>query len=78
MKYNFILLLYLNIFCLFQSENNNDCYINKKDFSIKDAIFMIRNREDNLNLIYKNDFSFIDKKTNLKPMFKIIRDKKKK
>ena len=76
MKYNFILLLYLNILCLFQSENNNDSYINKKDFSIKDAIFMIRNREDNLNLIYKNDFSFIDKKTNLKPMFKIIRDKK--
>jgi hypothetical protein len=76
MKYNFIFLLYLNIFCLFQSENNNDSYINKKDFSIKDAIFMIRNREDNLNLIYKNDFSFIDKKTNLKPMFKIIRDKK--
>ena len=76
MKYNFILLLYLNIFCLFQSENNNDSYINKKDFSIKDAIFMIRNREDNLNLIYKNNFSFIDKRTNLKPMFKIIRDKK--
>jgi len=78
-KYNFILLLYLNLFYLSLSEYNNDSYINRQDFAIKEAVYIIKDREDNLNLRYDRYFTFIkNPKINYQPNFITIKDKNEK
>ena len=75
MKYKLILILYLNILCLCQLPKDDSSYINNKDFSIKEAIYIIRNRKGNVNLEYE-DLRFTNTKNRLKQNFEIIKDKK--
>ena len=78
MTYKLIILLYLKLFCLCQPPNDKSSYINNDDFSIKEALYVIRNRKGNVNLEYKTNFEFKNTKFNLKQNFEIIIDKRNK
>ena len=67
------LLIYIILFCSCQKIE----YINQKDFSIKNAIYIIRNREGNVNLEYNPEIKFMDTKINLKQNFELIQEKNK-
>ena len=66
----FILIL---IFCSCQQTG----YINQKDFTIKNAVYIIRNREGNVNLEFNNEIKFINTRKNLKQNFELIPEKNK-
>ena len=66
----FILIL---IFCSCQQTG----YINQKDFTIKNAVYIIRNREGNVNLEFNNKIKFINTRKNLKQNFELIPEKNK-
>ena len=74
MTYKFLLILSLKIFCSCQLADNNSSYINKQDFSIKNAVYIIRNREGNVNLENGEKLEFTNTKSNLKKNFELIRN----
>ena len=73
MNIKYYLLIYIILFCSCQKIE----YINQKDFSIKNAIYIIRNREGNVNLEYNPEIKFMDTKINLKQNFELIQEKNK-
>ena len=74
MTYKFLLILSLKIFCSCQLADNNSSYINKQDFSIKNAVYIIRNREGNVNLENGEKLEFTNTKSNLKKNFELIKN----
>ena len=52
-------------------------YINQKDFSIKNAIYILRSREGSANLEFTPEIKFMNSKINLKQNFEIIQEKNK-
>ena len=74
MTYKFLLILCLKIFCSCQLADNNSSYINKQDFSIKNAVYIIRNREGNVNLENGEKLEFTNTKSNLKKNFELIKN----
>ena len=77
LKYKLFLIFCLKIICICQLTDKNSYYINGKDFEIKNAVYIIRNREGNVNLENINKIEFINTKSNLKKNFLIIKDNKK-
>ena len=77
MKYKFILILCLEIFSLSQYIDNNSSYINRQDFSIKNAIYIIRNKNGNVNLEFYPNIEFTNTKSDLKQYFELIKHKSK-
>ena len=77
MKYKFILILCLEIFSLSQYIDNNSSYINQKDFFIKNAIYIIRNKNGNVNLEFYPNIEFTNTKSDLKQHFELIKHKSK-
>ena len=77
-KLYLFVLFRLFILCFGNQTNiTNISYINNGDFSIHNAIYIIRNREGNLNLDVKFSPKFInDIRRPLKANFEIIKDKK--
>ena len=73
MIYRFRLLIYLILFCSCQQTG----YINQKDFAIKNAVYIIRNREGNANLEFNQEIKFINTGKNLKQNFELIPEKNK-
>ena len=74
MKLFFYLFLFSKIYILCQNISNIS-YINNNETSINDAVYIIRNREGDLNLEFTNDFNFINNnKISLKPNFSINKD----
>ena len=73
-KLKLFILLGLKLICLSQLADNNSCYINKLDFSIKNAVYIIRNREGNVNLDNNKKIEFINKQPNLKKNFELIKN----
>ena len=73
--YKFLIILCLIIFCSNQQIDYNSSYINQHDFSLKNAIYIIRNREGNVNLEYSPNIEFANTKANLKQNFEIIQEK---
>ena len=67
------LLIYIILFCSCQKIE----YINQKDFSIKNAIYIIRNREGNVNLEYNPEIKFMETNDNFKQNFELIQEKNK-
>jgi len=72
--YKIFIILCLKIFCFCQSTYNNYSYINQQDFSIKDAVYIIRNREGNVNLETNTQIEFTNTKFNLKKNFELIKE----
>ena len=72
--YKIFIILCLKIFCFCQSAYNNYSYINQQDFSIKDAVYIIRNREGNVNLETNTQIEFTNTKFNLKKNFELIKE----
>lgn len=60
------------IFCSCQQTG----YISQKDFAIKNAVYIIRNREGNANLEFNQEIKFINTGKNLKQNFELIPEKK--
>ena len=73
-KLKLFILLGLKLICLSQLADNNSCYINKLDFSIKNAVYIIRNREGNVNLENNYRIEFINSKSSLKKNFELIKN----
>ena len=73
-EYKIFIILCLKIFCFCQSAYNNYSYINQQDFSIKDAVYIIRNREGNVNLETNTQIEFTNTKFNLKKNFELIKE----
>ena len=74
-KYNFFLIFCLKIICLCQIGEKNSSYINEQDFTIKNAVYIIRNREGNMNLENNNYPEFKNSKLSLKKNFELIKNK---
>ena len=73
-KLYILLLIKIYIICLNQTDLS---YINNQDISIKNAVYIIRNRDGSLNLDYKSKTSFINnEKIALKQNFEIKKDTK--
>ena len=73
---NVYLFVLFRIFILCFGNQTNISYINRDDFSIQNAIYIIRNREGNLNLDIRFYPKFInDIRIPLKANFEIIKDK---
>ena len=73
MIYRFRLLIYLILFFSCQQTG----YISQKDFAIKNAVYIIRNREGNANLEFNQEIKFINTGKNLKQNFELIPEKNK-
>ena len=73
-RFKFFIFLSLKIICLSQLAGNTSIYINEKDFSIKNAVYIIRNREGNVNLDNNKKIEFINKQPNLKKNFELIKN----
>ena len=69
MSYKLFIIFILNILC--SSVEYNSTYINIDNFSIKNAFYIIRNIEGNLNLDFNLNFEFMNSKSNLKKNFEI-------
>ena len=69
------ILLSLKIFIKCQTELKYS-YINNNDFSIKNAVYIIRNGNGNLNLEYNNNYPYFinDKKKELKLNYLLMKD----
>jgi len=73
-KLYILLLIKIYIICLNQTDLS---YINSQDISIKNAVYIIRNRDGSFNLDYKSKGSFINnEKKLLKQNFEIKKDTK--
>ena len=72
-KLKLFILLGLKLICLSQLADNNSCYINKLDFSIKNAVYIIRNREGNVNLENNYRIEFINSKSSLKKILSLLK-----
>ena len=72
-KFYYYFFIYIILYCSCQQIE----YINQKDFSIKNAIYIIENREGNANLEYNPEIKFINSKINLKQNFELIQEKNK-
>ena len=70
MSYKLFIIVSLNI--LFSSVEYNSTYINEQNFSIKNAVYIIRNIEGNLNLDFNTTIEFTN--TNLKKNFELLKD----
>ena len=55
MAYKLILIIGLEILIFCQLPIDNSSYINQEDFSIKNSVYIIRNREGNVN--FENIFT---------------------
>ena len=76
MEFKLIFILWIKLFISCQENDNNPSYINLKDFSIKNAIYIIRNREGNVNLELNPEIAFINNpKIPLKQSFEIVENK---
>jgi len=75
MNFKFLIILCIIILCSNQQIDYNSSYINQKDFSLKNAIYIIRNREGNVNLEYNPNLQFTNTRANLKQNFEIIEQK---
>ena len=76
MEFKLIFILWMKLFISCQENDNNPSYINLKDFSIKNAIYIIRNREGNVNLELNPEIAFINNpKIPLKQSFEIVENK---
>ena len=75
MTFKLIIIICLEIFILCQSSKDNSIYINQKEFSIKNAVYIIRNRKGNVN--FHNIFTqeFKNSNHNLKRNFEVIMNK---
>ena len=72
MVYKLLLIIWLKLFISCQQNDTNSSYINQKDFSIKNAVYIIRNREGNANLEYNPEIKFNNSTIKLKQNFEII------
>ena len=75
MVYKLFLIICLKIFIFCQLPLDNSSYINQQDFSIKNAVYIIRNREGNVNFDNMNTREFKNSKQNLKKNFELIMSK---
>ena len=75
MVYKLFLIICLKIFIFCQLPLDNSSYINQQDFSIKNAVYIIRNREGNVNFDNMNTREFKNSKQNLKKNFELIMNK---
>ena len=66
MFYKLFIIICLKIIALCQLPLDNSSYINQQDFSIKNAVYIIRNREGNVNFDNMNTREFKNSKQNLK------------
>ena len=73
MSFKLFIILCFQIFCSCQVGDNNSSYINQQDFSIKNAVYIIRNRGGNVNLEYTSKLEFTNTKSNLKKNFELIK-----
>ena len=70
MSYKLFIIVSLNV--IFSSVEYNSTYINEQNFSIKNAVYIIRNIEGNLNLDFNTTIEFTN--TNLKKNFELLKD----
>ena len=70
----YILLLFLEINILCFQNQTNFSYINNQDISIKNAFYIIRNRDGRFNLDYKYSISFLNNSKELKKNFEIKKE----
>ena len=75
MAFKLILIISLEILIFCQLPIDNSSYINQEDFSIKNSVYIIRNREGNVN--FENIFTqeLKNSKQNLKKNFEVVIDK---
>ena len=66
-----LLIIWLKLFFSCQEADINQSYINQKNFSIKNAIYIIRNREGNVNLELDSEITFENYNDALKQNFEI-------
>ncbi len=72
MSYKLFIIVSLNV--LFSSVEYNSTYINEQNFSIKNALYIIRNIEGNLNLDFNTTIEFTNTKSDLKKNFELLKD----
>ncbi len=72
MSYKLFIIVSLNE--LFSSVEYNSTYINEQNFSIKNALYIIRNIEGNLNLDFNTTIEFTNTKSDLKKNFELLKD----
>ena len=70
-----LLLLWLKLFVSCQEIDINSSYINQKNFTLKNAVYIIRNREGNINLELNPEIKFTYSPNPVKQNFEIIENK---
>jgi hypothetical protein len=75
LSYKFLLILNLIIINLCQKSDNNPSYINDNDFTIKNAIYIIRNRNDDFDIQFHDESECFDSKEKFITNFELIKDK---
>ena len=75
MVYKLIIIFCVEIFIVCQLPIDSHSYINQKDFLIKNAVYIIRNREGNINFDNMFNKEFKNSKQNLKKNFELIMNK---
>ena len=73
MSLKLLVILSLKIFCFCNFSYNNSVYINEQDFSIKDAVYIIKNREGNFNLQYIWKLKLTITSSNVERNFELIK-----